>query len=71
MIDQYVLSLIGHAVPADTPKAPTDADSRIAALEQHVAALTVATGNASSAIMSASKATAAATAAAAASAPSA
>jgi len=49
-IDAYVISLLNGGV-APTVTAPTDPASQIAQLQQHVAALTVATGHGTSANM--------------------
>jgi hypothetical protein len=54
-VDAYVMALMGTAPPANAVAAPTDADSRMTALEKHVAALTVASGHASSSAMVATK----------------
>jgi hypothetical protein len=53
-IDAYVQGLLGNPVPVVT--APVDAVSQIKSLQQHVAALTVATGHATSAAMPTAKA---------------
>lgn len=45
-IDAYVCSLLG--APATVVTAPQDVESRLAAVEKHVAALTVASGAATS-----------------------
>lgn len=42
-VDSLVMGLLGTAAPANAVQAPTDVPSRISALENHVAALTVAT----------------------------
>src|SRR5271156_3221565 len=50
-VDAYVLQLMGSVVPANAVAAPTDDASRLTALEKHVAALTVASGHATSSAM--------------------
>jgi len=52
-IDSYIAGLLGNPVPAVT--APTDPASQITALQKHVAALTVATGHATSQSMTTAK----------------
>jgi hypothetical protein len=52
-IDSYISSLLGAAPPTVT--APVDTASQITALQKHVAALTVATGHATSQTMSTAK----------------
>jgi len=42
-VDSYVLALLGESAPASAVAAPTDPASQIKQLQQHVAALTVAT----------------------------
>jgi hypothetical protein len=54
-VDSYVMSLMGTTAPANAVAAPSDPDSRLTALEKHVAALTVASGHASSSAMTATK----------------
>lgn len=58
-VDAYILKLLGNTMPANATVAPTDAESRLTALETHVAALTVATGNGTSAILGTAKVVAA------------
>jgi len=52
-IDAYVAQLLGNAIPTVT--APTDTASQIASLQQHVAALTVSTGAATSSSLTSTK----------------
>lgn len=49
IVDSYVLKMLGTPAPANAQPAPTDTQSQITAIAKHVAALTVATGNATSA----------------------
>jgi hypothetical protein len=56
-VDAYVTQLLGGAAPTIT--APQDPESRVTALEKHVAALTVASGHATSTAMTAVKTAAA------------
>lgn len=54
-VDTIVNALSGRAAPAGATDAPTDVESRLTALENHVAALTIATGHATSAAFAAVK----------------
>ncbi len=55
-IDSYIAHLMNPGVPAPVVTAPTDTASQIASLQKHVAALTVATGVATSQALATSKA---------------
>jgi hypothetical protein len=55
-VDALVIGMSGGTAPPTATPAPTDTDSRLAALEQHVAALTISTGHGGSAAMVANKA---------------
>ncbi len=57
-VDSFVLSLLGSAPPAKAVPAPTDTESRVTALEKHVAALTVVSGAGTSAVLASAKASA-------------
>lgn len=45
-VDAYILKLLGGTPAANAVVASTETDDRVTALEKHVAALTVSTGNA-------------------------
>jgi hypothetical protein len=57
-VDSFVMSLLGIAPAPGSTAAPTDTESRVSALEKHVAALTVVTGSGTSAPLVNAKATA-------------
>lgn len=57
-VDSFVMSLLGVAPPANATAAPTDAESRLTAVEKHVAALTVVSGAGTSSTLIAAKAAA-------------
>jgi|SRR6516165_6674353 hypothetical protein len=46
IVDSYVLNMLGQAPPDNAKPAPSDTQSQINQIAQHVAALTVATGKA-------------------------
>jgi hypothetical protein len=48
IVDSYVMSMLGTPAPANAVPAPTDTQSQINQIAQHVAALTVATGKSGS-----------------------
>jgi hypothetical protein len=54
-VDAWINKLLGVSVPATAKKASTETADRLTALEQHVAALTVSTGAATSSAMQAAK----------------
>lgn len=54
-VDSFVMSLLGVAPPANATAAPTDTESRLTAVEKHVAALTVVTGAGTTATLAAAK----------------
>lgn len=55
-VDSYIMRLVGVTPPANAESASTATDDRVTALEQHVAALTVATGHSTSQVMAINKA---------------
>jgi len=46
IVDSYVMGMLGTAAPVNAVAAPSDTQSQINQIAQHVAALTVATGKA-------------------------
>lgn len=57
-IDSYIAHLMNPGVPAPVVTAPVDVSSQIASLQKHVAALTVASGNATGQALATAKAVA-------------